>query len=264
MSDGRVVPRLSVLIPAFNESGTVRTVVEAVRRAWDDLEIILVDDGSSDDTWNVIMSCADGVGIRCIRHDKNRGKGAAVRSGLLLARGDIVLIQDADLEQDPRDYPALLEPLLSGKTKVVFGSRFHRDAQRRGHRSLWYTVGNRAVTIATNLIYFTHLSDMENGYKIMPRSIALQLDLQARGFDIEPEITAKLLRLGHTITEVPVSYRGRTRAEGKKITARDGIRAIRVLLKYRWWQPKAATAGPHPGADPDVLSLPGSAGRSSP
>jgi glycosyltransferase involved in cell wall biosynthesis len=225
-------PYLSVLIPAYNEGRTLERVIDAVLKVPEDLEIVLIDDGSSDDTWRVMESRVDGDRVRSVRHDVNRGKGAAIRTGLTHARGHIVLIQDADLEYSPDDYGTLLEPLKTERATVVFGSR---SFSSHAAYSYWYVMGNRLVTLVTNLLYNCYLSDMETGYKVMPLTVARSLDLHARGFELEPEITAKLLRLGHRIFEVPVTYTARSREEGKKLTATDGLKAVATLVRYRFW-----------------------------
>jgi glycosyltransferase involved in cell wall biosynthesis len=228
-------PFLSVLMPALNEGRTISHVLDAVLASPVDLELILVDDGSTDRTWELMETrAASDPRVRAYRHQVNQGKGAAIRTALEQARGEVVLIQDADLEYDPADYPKLLEPIQSGLATVVYGSRAFTSHTAY---SYWYVIGNRLVTLATNVIYNCYLSDMETGYKVMPREVALSLDLQARGFELEPEITAKLLRSGHRIYEVPVSYAARSRAEGKKLTAMDGVRAVRALARYRGWRP---------------------------
>jgi dolichol-phosphate hexosyltransferase len=225
-------PYLSVLIPAYNEGRTLERVIDAVLKVPEDLEIILIDDGSSDDTWSVMESRADGVRVRSVRHDVNRGKGAAIRTGLTHARGHIVLIQDADLEYSPSDYGALLEPLKAERATVVYGTR---SFSNHAAYSFWYVMGNRLVTLVTNVLYNCYLSDMETGYKVMPLELARSLDLRSNGFELEPEITAKLLRLGHRIFEVSVTYNARSREEGKKLTAMDGAKAVIILLRYRFW-----------------------------
>ena len=229
-------PFLSVLMPALNEARTISQVLDAVLASPVDLEVVLVDDGSTDRTWELMHACASAdPRVRAYHHEVNRGKGAAIRTALGQAQGEVVLIQDADLEYDPADYPRLLEPILSGKATVVYGSRAFSSHTAY---SYWYVMGNRLVTLATNLIYNCYLSDMETGYKVMPREVALSLRLRARGFELEPEITAKLLRSGHRIYEVPISYAARSRAEGKKLTAMDGVRALRTLARYRGWRPR--------------------------
>jgi dolichol-phosphate hexosyltransferase len=175
-------------------------------------------------------SLANGERIRAYHHEHNQGKGAAVRTAVAQARGQIVLIQDADLEYDPADYPALVRPILDGRTDVVFGSRAFSSHTAY---SFWFVMGNRFVTLATNVLFNCYISDMETGYKVMRREIATSLDLQSRGFQIEPEITAKLVKAGHRIYEVPISYAARSREAGKKLTWRDGIRALRTLVRYR-------------------------------
>jgi len=225
-------PYLSVLIPAYNEGRTLERVIDAVLKVPEDLEIVLVDDGSSDDTWAVMESRVDGDRVRSVRHDVNRGKGAAIRTGLTHARGHIVLIQDADLEYSPDDYGTLLEPLKAERATIVYGSR---SFSSHAAYSYWYVMGNRLVTLVTNVLYNCYLSDMETGYKVMPLDVARSLDLRANGFELEPEITAKLLRLGHRIFEVPVTYTARSREEGKKLTAMDGVKAVMTLLRYRFW-----------------------------
>ena len=228
-------PFLSVLIPAFNEGRTLERVIDTVLKVPEDLEIVLIDDGSSDDTWRVMESRVDGDRVRSVRHDVNRGKGAAIRTGLTHARGHIVLIQDADLEYSPDDYGALLEPLKTGRATVVYGSR---SFSSHAAYSYWYVMGNRLVTLITNVLYNCYLADIETGYKVMPLEVARGLDLRARGFELEPEITAKLLRLDHRIFEVPITYTARSREEGKKLTAMDGVKAVLTLLRYRSWNPK--------------------------
>jgi glycosyltransferase involved in cell wall biosynthesis len=229
-------PFLSVLMPALNEERTISQVLDSVLAAPVDLEVILVDDGSTDRTWELMEArAAADPRVHAFRHRINGGKGAAIRTALQKAGGEVVLIQDADLEYDPAEYPLLLEPIRSGRATVVYGSRAFTSHTAY---SYWYVVGNRLVTLATNVVYNCYLSDMETGYKVMPREVALSLDLRARGFELEPEITAKLIRSGQRIYEVPISYAARSRAEGKKLTAMDGVRAIRTLLRYRSWRPR--------------------------
>lgn len=221
-------------MPALNEERTLDRVLDAVLASSVDLEVVLVDDGSTDGTWQIMGDRAQGdPRVRAYRHDRNKGKGAAIRTALGHAHGSVVLIQDADLEYDPAEYPLLLEPIQSGRATVVYGSRAFSS---HSAFSYWYVMGNRLVTLATNVIYNCYLSDIETGYKVMPREVALSLDLRARGFELEPEITAKLLRSGHRIYEVPISYAARSRSEGKKLTAMDGLRALRTLARYRSWR----------------------------
>ena len=226
-------PLLSVLMPVYNEERTLRQVFDAVQAVDIDKEIILVDDGSRDGSPALIDALAGGEHVRAYHHPRNRGKGAAVRTAVAQARGEIVLIQDADLEYDPNDYHALIAPILDGKTDVVFGSRAFSS---HSAYSFWFVLGNRLVTLATNVLFNCYISDMETCYKVMRREVAATLHLKSRGFEIEPEITAKLVKAGHRIYEVPISYAARSRAEGKKLTWQDGLKALRTLLRYRFME----------------------------
>jgi len=230
-------PYLSVLIPVYNEEATLAAVIDAVRKVPEDLEIVIVDDGSTDGSWQLIEERVDGERVRATRHDRNQGKGVAIRTGLGMARGKVVLIQDADLEYSPDDYGVLLDPIRSGRATVVYGSRTFSS---HASYSFWYVMGNRLVTLITNVLYNCYLSDIETGYKVVPTEIARSLELEARGFELEPEITAKLLRGGYRIYEVPISYAARSREEGKKLTVWDGVKALLTLLRYRRWKPAAA------------------------
>jgi len=223
---------LSVIVPVFNERSTVAEVLRRIRAAdiKVDAEVIVVDDGSSDGTDKVLAAMGDST-IRVINHDSNRGKGAAIRTGLAVARGDLVLIQDADLEYDPVDWPRLLEPVLRGKAQVVYGSRF--TGERKNMLPLHW-IGNRFLSLVTNLLYSSTLSDMETCYKLFDRRVLEGITIQSDRFDFEPEITAKVLRRGYRIYEVPISYAGREPDEGKKITWRDGIGALKALVRYRF------------------------------
>ncbi len=229
-----MTPLLSVVIPVYNEAATIAALIERVRGAPLGLpiEIVVVDDASSDGTHEILarLAAPEGADLRLIRHALNRGKGAAVRTGLAAARGDIVLIQDADLEYDPRDYPLLLEPILEGRADVVFGNRFHGGP----HRVLyfWHYVGNRALTLLTNIVTGLNLSDMEVGYKVFRAEVLRGLELRSDRFGFEPEITIKVARLGCRVYEVPIRYYGRTYAEGKKITWRDGLAAVGHILRF--------------------------------
>jgi glycosyltransferase involved in cell wall biosynthesis len=206
-------------------------MLDAVLASTVNVEVVLVDDGSTDGTWRIMQDRAKAnPRVRAYRHEVNGGKEAAIRTALKHARGSVVLIQDADLKYDPSEDPALLAPIESGRATIVYGSRAFSSHTAF---SYWYVMGNRLVTLATNVIYNCYLSDRGTCYRVMPRSVALSLNLRARGFELEPEITAKLLRSGHWIYEVPITYTARTRAEGKRLTARDGIRALRTLARYR-------------------------------
>ena len=227
---------LSVIVPVFNERTTVAEIVRRMRRV-DlplDLEIIMVNDASWDGTADILKALEDST-VQVLHHDANAGKGAAVRTGLAHARGDLVLIQDADLEYDPDDWPRLINPVLKGKAQVVYGSRFTGE-----HRNMLFThwMGNRFLSLMTNVLYNTTLSDMETCYKLFDRKALEGIDIRSDGFDFEPEITAKVLRKGYRIYEVPISYAGREYEEGKKITWKDGYRAVLALLRYRLWKPR--------------------------
>ena len=225
--------KLSVIVPVFNERNTVVEVLRRMRSI--DLpdgverEIIVVDDGSADGTRDVLRQLGDST-VRIVVHDRNRGKGAAVRTGFGHATGEYVLIQDADLEYDPDDWPKLLNPVLRGKARVVYGSRFTGE---RRNMLLLHWIGNRFLSLVTNVLFNTTLSDMETCYKLIERDLVTGLRLQSDSFDIEAEITAKILKRGIRIYEVPISYSGREFDEGKKLTWRDGLSALRTLVVYR-------------------------------
>jgi glycosyltransferase involved in cell wall biosynthesis len=224
--------KLSIIVPVFNERNTVVEVVRRMRAVelTVDREIVLVDDGSDDGTQSVLSQLGDST-VRVVLHPQNRGKGAAVRTGLSNVTGDLVIIQDADLEYDPEDWPKLLRPILRGRAKVVYGSRF--TGERRNMLFLHW-LGNRFLSLVTNVLYNTTLSDMETGYKLFDRRVLTGIDLRSERFEFEPEITAKVLRQGIRIYEVPISYAGREPSEGKKITWRDGFSALWTLVKYRF------------------------------
>ena len=235
ISDETAEPRfrtLSVIVPVFNERSTVAEIVRRMRSVELPIEreIVVVDDGSDDGTGAVLTQLRDST-VRVIAHPQNRGKGAAIRTGLESATGDLVLVQDADLEYDPEDWPRLLAPVLKGRARVVYGSRF--TGERRNMLFLHW-VGNRFLSLVTNVLYNSTLSDMETCYKLFDRRVLDGIRLHADRFDFEPEFTAKVLRRGIRIYEVPISYAGRELSEGKKITWQDGFTALWTLVKYRF------------------------------
>ncbi len=223
---------LSVVIPCYNERGTIQDIVERVKAVGVATEIIIVDDGSTDGTREVLRDMQNDPMLHIIYHERNQGKGAALRTGFAAATGDVLLIQDADLEYDPRDYPALLRPIQEGIAKVVYGSRFRGGPTKT--MFFWNMLANRLLTLMTNILYNTILTDMETCYKAFRREVVQEIPLRARGFEFEPEITAKILKRGYRIYEVPISYNGREWEEGKKIRWYDAPKAAWTLLRYRF------------------------------
>ena len=223
---------LTVLMPVFNERATVERAIDGVLRAGisESLELLVVDDGSTDGTREFLQERAWPEQVRIVHHDENRGKGAALRTGLQTARGTYSAVMDADLEYDPADIALLLDPLRAGRAQVVYGTRAFKS---HSAFSFWYVVGNRGVTFAANLIYNSWISDMMTGHKAMATDLFRSLRLRERGFAIEAEITARLLQQGHRIYEVPIEYVARGREEGKKLTAADGVRVLGTLIRCR-------------------------------
>jgi len=218
-------------MPIYNERDTIREILRRVRAVDYEKEIICVDDCSSDGTREILLE-EQGGDTRLFFHEKNKGKGGAVQTGLQHVQGDVVIIQDADLEYDPEDYHLLLKPILQGRAKVVYGSRFLGE-----HKAMyfWHSVGNRLLTLVTNVLFDTTLTDMETCYKAFTADIAHRLKLKSQRWGFDPEITAKILRMGNRIYEVPISYNGREFNEGKKIGWKDGFTVLFTLVKYRFF-----------------------------
>jgi glycosyltransferase involved in cell wall biosynthesis len=228
--DGRPGVQLTIVMPVYNEAARVATAVKQVLEVEFPCpyELVIVDDGSTDDTPNILSSITD-LRVRVIRQ-RNQGKGGAVRTGAAQAQGDSLVILDADLEYDPRDIPRLLEPVLGGRAEVVFGSR-----QFGSHTafSFWYVMGNKLVTTFANVVFNCYISDLETCYKLMPTALYRELKVKSNGFGMEAEVTGKLLRRGVRPYEVPISYQARSRAEGKKITWMDGVEALWIIVRER-------------------------------
>ncbi len=224
--------KLSVIIPVYNEVESIKVILERVQAQNLAEEIIVVDDGSKDGTRDVLATLDGKNGVHIILHEKNKGKGAAVRTGMTAAQGDILLIQDADLEYDPRDYPQLLQPITEGVADVVYGSRF----LGRAHRvtMFWHQVANQMLTLMTNILYNTILTDMETGYKVFRREVLNGMKIRANSFDFEPEFTAKILKRKFRIFEVPITFNPREYSQGKKIKLHDAFEAVWTLIKYRF------------------------------
>lgn len=227
------MPHLSVIIPCYNERGTVAEIIKRVHAVVPEAEIVVVDDGSTDGSREILEALnGSHPRVRVMLHEKNSGKGAAVHTGIQAATGDIILIQDADLEYDPRDYPGLLKPIEEGRADVVFGSRFLGGPRKT--MMFWHMVANKLLTLMTNVLYNTILSDMETGYKVFKSEVIKGVPLRARRFDFEPEVTAKMLKRRHHIYEVPISFDPREYSQGKKIGLWDAFQAVWTLLKYRF------------------------------
>ena len=224
--------RVSFVIPAYNEAATIQEVLDRVAALGLDTQLIVVDDGSTDETAEIVRRWSGGSDNLVLVQQENRGKGAAIRAAIPHVAGDIAVIQDADMEYDPADVPALIAPIERGVADVVFGSRLSGGRPQRAYL-FWHLVGNRFLSLLTNVLFNTTLSDMETGYKAFRSDVLRELDLREDSFGIEPEITAKVCRRNLRVYEMPIAYYGRTYAEGKKITWRDGFRAILVLFDVR-------------------------------
>jgi len=220
-------------MPAFNEARTIDEVLRRVAAVPVEKEILVVDDGSTDGTREILRKWDGQDGVRVVLHDRNRGKGKALATAIAQAKGEILLIQDADLEYDPGDYPAMLKPIDSGRADVVYGSRFRGSAENRV-QNFWHTIGNRTLTLISNVVTDLNLTDMATCYKVFHRRVVPALDLQSNRFGVDAEITVKVARGRFRIFEVPVSYFARSRAEGKKIRLRDGLSALAALVRYRF------------------------------
>ena len=226
--------KLSIIIPCYNESSTILSLIDAVKQSpIKDREIIIVDDGSKDGTRDILRELRDPE-VRVFFHKANQGKGAALRTGFQEATGDICIVQDADLEYDPQEFPVVIKPILEGKADVVFGSRFQSG---RAHRVVyfWHRIGNGVLTLMSNFFTDLNLSDMETCYKAFRREVIQSINIRENRFGFEPEVTAKVAKMNLRIYEVGISYYGRTYDEGKKIGWRDGFRAIYCILKYNLW-----------------------------
>lgn len=222
---------LSVIIPVYNEQGTLAALLKKVEDSPLSKEIIIIDDGSTDLSAEILLQFESRPGFIVLRHDCNRGKGAAIRTGIQHATGDIVIIQDSDLEYDPHQYPKLIQPILDGKADVVYGSRFVTGDYRRV-LYFWHMLGNTLLTFTSNMMTNLNLSDMETCYKVFRRDVLMKIRIEENRFGFEPEITAKIAKLNLRIYEVGISYSGRTYAEGKKIGWKDGVSAMWCILKY--------------------------------
>lgn len=250
--------KLSIVVPVYNEEATLAEIVGRVLEQPFDMEIVLVDDGSKDRSREIMAElAAKHPQVRCIHHTENKGKGGALSTGFQNITGDVVLVQDADLEYDPNDYPALLQPIIDGKADVVYGSRFRKVPVGRVH-AFWHTHGNRLLTLISNMFTDLHLSDMETCYKVFKADVARRLDIQSRTFAVEPEVTAKVAKMDAVVYEVPISYHGRAYHEGKKIGLKDAFIALWAIVRWRF----AAAPPPLPEESKAGLPASGAAGSS--
>ena len=224
----------AVVIPVYNERDTIAEVLRRVYASATTDEVVVVDDASTDGTPEQLVQLQKQYGFKFLRHERNQGKGAALRTGFAAVTADLIIIQDADLEYDPHDYPALVEPILEGKADVVYGSRFLGGP----HRVLyyWHSVANHLLTTVSNMLTNLNLSDMESGYKVFRREVLDSFEIKSNRFNFEPEFTAKVARHRFRIYELPISYSGRTYAEGKKIGLRDAVAAITAIIRYRFFK----------------------------
>ena len=223
---------LSIIIPVYNEAKNIQEIIKRVHATKRASEIVIVDDGSQDGTRDILKGMDGKKKVRVILHEKNQGKGAAVVTGMMAATGDVLLIQDADLEYDPRDYPALLQPIEEDIADVVYGSRFLGAPRRVA--MFWHQVANKLLTFMTNILYDSILTDMETGYKVFRREVIQDLKIRSKRFNFEPEFTAKILKRKYRIFEVPITFNPRDYADGKKIKLKDAFEAVWALLKFRF------------------------------
>jgi glycosyltransferase involved in cell wall biosynthesis len=224
--------KLSIIVPCYNEKDTLPEIISLIKQSpVEEKEIILVDDGSSDGTTDIIRREVEKTVDRVIYHPKNMGKGAAIRSALQYVTGDVVIIQDADLEYDPREYPKLIAPIAEGKADVVYGSRFLGEGPHRVHM-FWHYVGNKLLTILSNMFTNLNLTDMETCYKTFKTGVLKNINLKEKGFGVEPEMTVKMAKQNCRVYEVGISYHGRSYSEGKKINWKDGLKALYLIIKY--------------------------------
>ncbi len=240
---GKTAGVLSVMMPIYNEERTLQTILDHVLARPEVGEVVAVDDGSKDASWEILQAvAARDPRLRPLKQERNMGKGAALRRAVSELRQPFALVQDADLEYDPRDYPLLVEPLVEGRVDVVYGVRGFGG---QSAYSFWFVMGNRAVTLATNILFDCYIRDMETGYKVLRSDLWKRLNLQGTRFDIEPDITARVLRLGYRIHEVPINYYARGREDGKKLTWRDGVHALTALMRLRMASDQDLFGGEH-------------------